>query len=65
MNAKWWKEMPKLVEDHQFIIPEGHYFVMVTIATTARTAGSGDLCRVKISSGAPADLLVVARSGKR
>ncbi len=28
VNAKWWKEMPKLVEDHQLIIPEGHYFVM-------------------------------------
>jgi len=28
VTAKWWKEMPKLVEDHQLIIPEGHYFVM-------------------------------------
>jgi signal peptidase I len=28
VNAKWWKEMPKLVEDHQLIIPEGHYFVL-------------------------------------
>ena len=28
VDAKWWKEMPKLVEDHQLIIPEGHYFVM-------------------------------------
>src|ERR1035438_4423529 len=25
VDAKWWKEMPKLVEDHQLIIPEGHY----------------------------------------
>ena len=28
VNARWWKEMPKLVEDHQLIIPDGHYFVL-------------------------------------
>ncbi len=28
IDAKWWKQMPKLVEDHQLIIPEGNYFVM-------------------------------------
>ena len=28
VDAKWWKEMPKLVEDHQLIIPEGNYFVL-------------------------------------
>jgi signal peptidase I len=28
VDAKWWKEMPKLVEDHQLIVPEDHYFVM-------------------------------------
>jgi signal peptidase I len=28
VDAKWWKEMPKLVEDHQLIIPEGQYFVL-------------------------------------
>jgi signal peptidase I len=28
VEARWWKEMPKLVEDHQLIIPEGHYFVL-------------------------------------
>ncbi|MGB9237075.1 MAG: signal peptidase I [Terriglobales bacterium] len=28
VDAKWWKEMPKLVEDRQLIIPEGHYFVL-------------------------------------
>jgi len=28
VNARWWKEMPRLVEDHQLIIPEGQYFVM-------------------------------------
>jgi signal peptidase I len=28
VDAKWWKEMPKLVEGHQLIIPEGHYFVL-------------------------------------
>jgi len=28
VTARWWKEMPPLVEDHQLIIPEGHYFVM-------------------------------------
>ena len=28
VDAKWWKEMRKLVEDHQLIIPEGHYFVL-------------------------------------
>jgi signal peptidase I len=28
VDAKWWKEMPKLVEDHQLIVPEGHYFVL-------------------------------------
>jgi signal peptidase I len=28
VDAKWWKEMPKLVEDHQLIIPESHYFVL-------------------------------------
>jgi signal peptidase I len=27
-NARWWLEMRKLVEDHQLIIPEGHYFVL-------------------------------------
>jgi hypothetical protein len=52
VDAKWWKEMPKLVEDHQLIIPEGHYFVWATIAMTARTAAIGDSCRAKISSDA-------------
>jgi signal peptidase I len=28
MDAKWWLEMRKLVEDGQLIVPEGHYFVM-------------------------------------
>jgi signal peptidase I len=28
MDAKWWQQMRKLVEDDQLIIPEGHYFVM-------------------------------------
>jgi len=28
VDAKWWKQMPKLVEERQLIIPEGHYFVM-------------------------------------
>ncbi|MGH9645024.1 MAG: signal peptidase I, partial [Terriglobales bacterium] len=28
VDAKWWKQMPKLVEDHQLIVPEGNYFVM-------------------------------------
>jgi signal peptidase I len=28
VDAKWWKQMRKLVEDHQLIIPEGQYFVL-------------------------------------
>jgi len=28
VDAKWWKEMSKLVEDRQLIVPEGHYFVL-------------------------------------
>ena len=28
VNAKWWSEMRKLVEDHQLIVPEDHYFVL-------------------------------------
>ena len=28
VTARWWMEMRKLVEDHQLIIPEGHYFVL-------------------------------------
>ncbi len=28
MNADWLREMRKLVEDGQLIVPEGHYFVM-------------------------------------
>jgi signal peptidase I len=28
VTATWWKEMPKLVENHQLIVPAGHYFVM-------------------------------------
>ncbi len=28
INADWWVQMPKLVEDGQLIIPEGHYFAM-------------------------------------
>ena len=28
VDARWWKQMPKLVEGHQLIIPEGHYFVL-------------------------------------
>ena len=28
VDAKWWKQMPKLVENHQLIIPEDHYFVL-------------------------------------
>ncbi|MGB8977033.1 MAG: signal peptidase I, partial [Terriglobales bacterium] len=26
--AKWWKQMPKLVEDHELIVPEKSYFVL-------------------------------------
>lgn len=28
VDAKWWKQMPKLVEDHQLIVPEESYFVL-------------------------------------
>jgi signal peptidase I len=28
VDARWWKQMPKLVEDHQLIVPEGNYFVL-------------------------------------
>ena len=28
VDAKWWKQMSKLVEDRQLIVPEGSYFVM-------------------------------------
>jgi signal peptidase I len=28
VTARWWGEMPKLVEDKQLIIPEGSYFVL-------------------------------------
>jgi signal peptidase I len=28
VNAQWWSQMRKLVEDHQLIIPEDHYFVL-------------------------------------
>jgi len=28
VTARWWSEMPKLVEDKQLIIPEGSYFVL-------------------------------------
>jgi len=28
INADWWMQMPKLVEDGQLIVPEGHYFAM-------------------------------------
>jgi signal peptidase I len=28
INADWWLQMPKLVEDGQLIVPQGHYFVM-------------------------------------
>ena len=28
VNAKWWSQMRKLVEDHQLIVPEEHYFVL-------------------------------------
>jgi signal peptidase I len=28
VDARWWKEMPKLVEDRQLIIPDGNYFVL-------------------------------------
>ncbi len=28
VDARWWKQMAKLVEDHQLIVPEGHYFVL-------------------------------------
>jgi len=28
INADWWVQMPKLVEDGQLIVPEGHYFAM-------------------------------------
>jgi len=27
-TATWWLQMRKLVEDHQLIVPEGHYFVL-------------------------------------
>ena len=28
VDARWWKQMPKLVEDHQLIVPEENYFVL-------------------------------------
>jgi signal peptidase I len=28
VTARWWGEMPKLVEDKQLIIPQGNYFVL-------------------------------------
>ena len=28
VSARWWGEMPKLVEDKQLIIPQGNYFVL-------------------------------------
>ena len=28
VDARWWKQMAKLVEDHQLIVPEGYYFVL-------------------------------------
>jgi signal peptidase I len=28
VTANWWRQMPRLVEDHQLIVPEGNYFVM-------------------------------------
>jgi len=28
VDAKWWKQMPRLVEENQLIIPEGNYFVL-------------------------------------
>src|SRR5262249_7205224 len=28
LNGAWWREMQKLVEDNQLIVPEGNYFVM-------------------------------------
>jgi signal peptidase I len=28
VTARWWIEMRKLVEDHQLIVPDGHYFVL-------------------------------------
>jgi signal peptidase I len=28
VDATWWKEIPKLVENHQLIIPADHYFVL-------------------------------------
>ncbi len=28
VNARWWSEMRKLVEDHQLIVPEDYYFVL-------------------------------------
>jgi signal peptidase I len=28
VDAKWWKQMPKLVEDHELIVPEKSYFVL-------------------------------------
>ncbi|HWX91281.1 MAG TPA: signal peptidase I [Terriglobales bacterium] len=28
INADWWVQMPKLVEDGQLIVPEGHFFAM-------------------------------------
>jgi signal peptidase I len=28
MEAEWWQQMKKLVDDGQLIVPEGHYFVL-------------------------------------
>ena len=49
VDAKWWKQMPKLVEDHQLMCRRIIILCSAIIAMTARTAVIGDSCLAKIS----------------